>query len=223
MEGIAGLVGCLPVDPDWSSLGKLGGREGPGGGGFESFLAGEPENDGALALPAGDLPWLARGIAAPHPPALPLKASAGALEAARSLLEAAGPPPYIGVAWRAGLPSGGCAEHLHKMVPLEAFGAALQPVPGTIVSLQRGAEAMELAALSRSVARPVHDAGAVNDDLDAMLGLLARLDDYAGVSSTNIHMRAGLGRRARILVPIPPEWRYGRAGGASPWFAGFEL
>ena len=190
---------------------------------LDRLVAEEAPGDGALALPAGDLPWVARGMGATHPPALPLKASAAALEAARSLLEAAGPPPYLGVAWRAGLPSGGSVEHLHKMVPLEILGAALRQVRGTIVSLQRDAGAVEIAALAGIVARPVLDAGAVNADLDAMLGLLTLVDDYAGVSSTNIHMLAGLGRTARILVPGPPEWRYGRAGSASPWFPGFDL
>ena len=190
---------------------------------FDRCVGEESACDGAVDLPSGDLPWVARGIGTPHPPALPLKASAAHQEAARGLLEAAGPPPYIGVAWGAGLASGGSAEHLHKMVPVEALGSALRHVPGTIVSLQRGADAAELAALSRLVARPVLDAGDLNADLDAILGLLTLLDDYAGVSSTNIHMLAGLGRPARILVPAPPEWRYGRAGSASPWFTGFEL
>ena len=185
---------------------KLGGEEGE-----------------SLVLPAGDLPWVAAGMAAPHPPSLPLEASAAALEAAGSLLRAAGPPPYIGIAWKAGLASSGPSEHLHKMVPLEDLGAALRTVPGTIVSLQRGARAPEIETLRGLAARPVLDAERVNLDLDATLGILARLDDYAGVSSTNVHLRAGLGKAARILVPLPPEWRYGRSGSATPWFEGFGL
>ncbi len=190
---------------------------------FERFVKEDARAEEALAIPGGDLPWVAQAMAPSHPPAFPLQASSASQEAARRLLEEAGPPPYLGVAWRAGLPSTGSSEHLHKMVPLEAMGAALQRVPGTIVSLQRGPEAAELATLSTSVARPVLDAGRLNADLDAMLGLLAHLDEYAGVSSTNVHLRAGLGGSARILVPAPSEWRYGRAGAATPWFAGFTL
>jgi hypothetical protein len=99
----------------------------------------------------------------------------------------------------------------------------LRAVPGTIVSLQRGVAPGELDALAAHAGRPAFDAQAVNEDLGAMLGLLARLDEYVGVSSTNVHLRAGLGGSARILVPMPPEWRYGRAGAASPWFPGFTL
>jgi hypothetical protein len=190
---------------------------------FDRVLGVGDRAEGALALPSGDLPWAAHGLGASHPPAFPLEASGEAMEAAGKLLEAAGPPPYAGIAWRAGLPAQGSAEHLHKMVPLEALGEALRHVPGTIVSLQRGAETAEMAALEKHAARPVADAGALNADLDVILGLLARLDEYAGVSSTNVHLRAGLGLGARILVPVPPEWRYGRAGAASPWFPAFTL
>ena len=193
------------------------------GGWFDEFASEDGAGSDAVGLPAGDLPWLARAIAVAYPPPLPLKASGKALEAARSLLVAAGPPPYVGVAWRAGLPSADGTEHLHKMAPLESLGAAFQRFTGTLVSLQRGAEADELATLSGSTPAPVLDAGPVNSDLDAMLGLLASLDDYVGVSSTNVHLRAGLGLPARILVPLPPEWRYGRAGATSPWFPGFRL
>ncbi len=193
------------------------------GGVFERFVEESAAGAAALRLPAGDLPWIARGMVVPFPSALALQASPEALEAARSLLEGAGPPPYVGVAWRAGLASTGSTEHLHKMVPPEALGAALRHVAGTIVSLQREAQGGEIDAIARAAGRPVLDAGGVNSDLDAMLGLLDVLHDYAGVSSTNVHLRAGLGRGARILVPVPPEWRSGRSGPHTPWFPAFTL
>ena len=56
-----------------------------------------------------------------------------------------------------------------------------------------------------------------------MAGLLASLDLYVGVSSTNVHIAAGLGTPASILVPQPPEWRYGQAGATTPWFPGFRV
>jgi hypothetical protein len=35
---------------------------------------------------------------------------------------------------------------------------------------------------------------------------------------------AGLaGRRARVLLQNPPEWRWEKAGNSSVWFPGFEL
>ena len=56
-----------------------------------------------------------------------------------------------------------------------------------------------------------------------MLAVLALIEDYIGVSNTNMHLRAGAGRTARVLVPQPPEWRWMAAGEESPWFPGFRI
>ena len=53
-----------------------------------------------------------------------------------------------------------------------------------------------------------------------MTALLAVLDDYVGVSNTNMHLRAGIGLPAKVLVPYPPEFRWMAAGERSPWFPG---
>jgi len=49
------------------------------------------------------------------------------------------------------------------------------------------------------------------------------LDDHVGVSNTNMHLLAGLGRSARVLVPYPAEWRWLRREGRSPWFPAFPV
>jgi hypothetical protein len=69
----------------------------------------------------------------------------------------------------------------------------------------------------------VHDAAEYNDDLARLAGLAAALDLYAGVSSTNVHIGAGVGLPAHIVVPFPPDWRYAGTGGESPWFPGYAL
>ena len=56
-----------------------------------------------------------------------------------------------------------------------------------------------------------------------VLALLLLLDEYTGVSNTNMHLRAGLGLTARVLVPDPPEWRWMDRGTASPWFPRFRV
>jgi len=43
------------------------------------------------------------------------------------------------------------------------------------------------------------------------------------VSNTNMHLRAGTGRPARVLVPRPAEWRWMATGDDSPWFPGFRV
>ena len=63
-----------------------------------------------------------------------------------------------------------------------------------------------------------HDASSANNDLDEILALISVVDDYVGVSNTNTHLRAGIGGTMQVLVPHPPEWRWGLAGDRSPWF-----
>jgi hypothetical protein len=62
-----------------------------------------------------------------------------------------------------------------------------------------------------------------NEDLEGMLALLALADEYIGVSNTNMHLRAGTGRTARVMAPRPAEWRWLPGGSESPWFPGFQV
>jgi Flp pilus assembly protein TadD len=180
----------------------------------------------AAAMRDGRLLHLPRIFYPEPPPPLALAALPGQLREMERRLGALGPPPYLGLTWRAGTApeeQRGSIWMLHKEVPLDQLGAAVRGVNGTLLALQRNARAGEIEALSAQAGRPVHDLTALNEDLEAMLALLALVDDYIGVSNTNMHLRAGTGRGARVLVPRPAEWRWLIAGDASPWFPGFRL
>jgi tetratricopeptide (TPR) repeat protein len=141
-------------------------------------------------------------------------------------LRRAGPPPYIGLTWRGGTPPGeqtSTAWMLFKEIPIAQFGEALRAFDATLIALQRNPSAGEIEQLSRAAGKPVHDFSALNDDLEAMLALLAQINDYIGVSNTNMHLRAGVGRASRVLVPCPPEWRWMAKGRQSPWFPGCTI
>jgi hypothetical protein len=141
-------------------------------------------------------------------------------------LRALGDPPYIGVTWRGGAPPVEQTwQHwvLFKEIPLEELARALGPVSGTVISIQRNPKETEHSMLSGLMGRPVHDLSKLNSDLEDMLALLALLDDYVGVSNTNMHLRAAVGRTARVLVPRPVEWRWMISGNESPWFPGFRV
>jgi tetratricopeptide (TPR) repeat protein len=178
------------------------------------------ESPGA-GIGISDLPSLLGTQAVPPP--FPLKAQRDAQ------LARLGPPPYLGLTWRAGTDLTRGPELnvdlrvLLKEVPPAALGAAVRGWPGTLVSLQRAPAPGELESLGAAAGADVHDLSAANDDLREALAVLAVLDEYVAVSNTNIHLRAGLGRTARVLVPNPPEWRWMRAGEASPWFPGFGV
>lgn len=187
---------------------------------FEHLLRPEAmPGPGLVLLWAGDLPHLL-GATQPSefPPPLPLAVAPARLEALRARLAEWGPAPYVGLTWRAGIAPRGRVV-LAKQVDPALLGAALAHVPATFVSLQRGARPEELQAAGVALGATLHDAGFVNDDLDDALAMVALLDEYVGVSNTNTHLRAGVGRAGRVLVPWPPEWRWLKGPGRSAWFA----
>lgn len=190
-----------------------------------------PESD--LRLMIGDLPWIMGNseAVASHWQNLPSPLSLTPLmpraEAMRTRLAALGPLPYIGLTWRAGTPPqdqhGRVDRALFKQVPVSALRVALAEARGTLIALQRLPQAGEIDQVSAELGRPVHDLSAVNEDIEDMLALLSLLRHYVGVSNTNMHLLAGLGGSAQVLVPHPPEWRWMTAGAASPWFPGFRV
>ena len=184
-------------------------------------LAGNPLVDlGATtfdeAVCVGDLPFLLGSE--DTPPAFPLAAKA------KPVLPATA--PYLALTWRAGTDTlrqrehGSVREALSKEVDVRALGEALRGWKGTVVALQRNPAVHEIDTLSKALGTPVHDLSALNEDLPAMLGVLDAVDEYVAVSNTNVHLRAGLGKPSRVLVPYPAEWRWMREGDASPWFPG---
>ena len=81
----------------------------------------------------------------------------------------------------------------------------------------------DVGAFARALGRPAPDLAVGDDDLEDLLALMGLVDEYIGVSNTNMHLRAAAGRVARVLVPLPPEWRLGAVGAESTWFPGFRI
>ena len=184
---------------------------------------------GTIVVPVDHLPWLVgHGTQGPYPAPVSIAPDAACVVAARAQLAAAGPAPYLAVTWQAGSVAqapprhGPQAGHLYKSVPPGALGRALAAWPGTIVSVQRLPNAADLQAFAAGAGRPVADFATANDRLEDMLALLSAVDEYVAVSNTNVHLRVAAGREARVLVPWPPEWRWGLRGD-SPWFPGLQV
>ena len=185
------------------------------------------EDSREFAIPPHQgLPGFVRVLFPEVPPPLPLTPIPERLALAKQELARLGPPPYVGITWRAGtLPEKqqGTDWFLHKHAPLQQLGTTLRQAKGTYLALQYNPKPGEIEMLASCIGRPVHDLTAANDDLEAMLALLAIIDDYIGVSNTNMHLRAGAGRTARVLVQVPADWRWMAAGDESPWFPGFRI
>jgi Flp pilus assembly protein TadD len=167
----------------------------------------------------GDLPALL-DVQTPEP-AIVLRPAADL----QARLAGLGPRPYLALTWRAGTdmhrgPEFGRGQRaaLTKEVPLESLATAVRGWPGTVVALQRDPLAGEIERLAALIGGSAHDLSGLNEDLVQMTAALDALDEYVAVSNTNIHLRAGLGKSARVLVPQPPEWRWMSDGERSPWF-----
>jgi tetratricopeptide (TPR) repeat protein len=174
----------------------------------------------------GDLPAVLDTDATP--PAWRLELDADAMRAAKDRLAALGPAPYLAVTWRAGTDTARGREFgaerisLTKSVAPQELGAALRGWRGTTILLQRGARPEDAKDFAAGFGAPFHDLSALGDDLRTLLAVLSLVDEYVGVSNTNIHLLAGIDRSGRVIVPYPPEWRWLRED-RSPWFPDFPV
>lgn len=180
-----------------------------------------------LRLSVGDLPYLlGLNDVAAFPPPVRLSVLPEASSKLDVMLAGAGPGPLLGLTWWAGTrqPAITLGDRLaHREAPLKLLAELLRPVRATVVILQRNPEPRELEVFRGVLGREPMDMSDLNDDLETMLALLARLDDYVGVDNTNMHLSAGITKPCRILVPHPPEWRMLTTGSTSHWFPGFVL
>ena len=220
-EKLKSLGASLAVGPNPKLAGMLG-RTGV----FDAVLAtGDMAPNFEQVVLAGDLPLLAGcETIADIPSPLRLDPLDDAVRAVHARLTVAGSGPWLGLSWRAGDPAAGAGKlTLVKKIALAELAAAVDGWPGSIAILQRAPGDDEIAQLRGLISRPVLDLSALNEDLEQMLALLSLLDEYTGVSNTNMHLRAGLGLNARVLVPHPPEWRWMDQGTTTPWFPGFRI
>jgi tetratricopeptide (TPR) repeat protein len=187
---------------------------------FERVVEVDPPNaDFDRAVSIGDLPWLLSGeTARATPPSCEIPALGARIRDMTALLRTAGPPPYVGLTWRAG--TTGIRGALSKEAPIAEVTRALGDIEGTVVVVQREPTGDELSSLADGLRRPPSDLSAFNVELEDMLALMELLDEYVAVSNTNVHLRAARGRTSRILVPLPGEWRWMASGTSTPWFEG---
>jgi tetratricopeptide (TPR) repeat protein len=174
-----------------------------------------------LRISLGDLPYLLSVTDSDNiPPPLELAVLPGRDDEIVQFLKSIGPPPYIGCTWRAGVQY---RDRLSKTSPQSAMAEVLRPLNGAILILQRNPRPDEIAELSEILGDRLHNVSDYNEDLEAMLALLGRIDEYVCVSNTNTHLRAARGLTSRVLIPLPPDYRWMQSGAESPWFPGTPL
>lgn len=179
-------------------------------------------SDDDHVVSAGDLPYLLNcEDDTVLPPPYEITALPDREDALRAELAAFGPPPWVGVTWRAGTPN--MRQALIKEAPATLFASALHDVPGSVIVIQRDAAEGEIDRFAAALDRPVLDLSSVNDDIEDLLALSGLLDRYVGVSNTMTHFRAARQKTSDVIVPRPAEYRWMNAGEVSPWFPGTKI
>ncbi|OYU44530.1 MAG: hypothetical protein CFE44_12460 [Burkholderiales bacterium PBB4] len=143
-------------------------------------------------------------------------------------LAAAPVRPRLGLTWRAGTAETASGFNpnrlLSKQVPLQHLLDILQPLDIDVVILQRNPTDDELTAIAQALGPArCRDASMLDQNLCELLALLNALDGLVGVSNTNVHLMASLGKGGHILVPSPPEFRWMSEGSQSPWLPHFHV
>jgi Flp pilus assembly protein TadD len=175
-----------------------------------------------VQCPAGSLPLHLRASPAAFPArGAYLRADPVKVGRWRERLAALGPGPAIGLSWRGGTPRTRTERRslrLADLAPILAAGGA------QFVSLQYGPDAAaELDRFAADGGARVHHWQAAIDDYDETAALVAALDGVVSVCTSIVHLGGALGRPVWVATPRVPEWRYGAAGDALPWYASVRL
>lgn len=173
-----------------------------------------------MCLSVGDLPYLLdHQDDSQNPAPLTLNVNDSAVKTVENILKEFGPPPYIGLTWRAGgIVNNSRTGSYLKEIDLDSLCKSIENLPGTIIAIQKNALHSEFDYISKQLNRPVLDTSIYHDDLEKILALLKLIDVYITVSNTNVHLREGLNKTSHVFVCSPPEWRWQENVTVSSWF-----
>lgn len=152
------------------------------------------------------------------PTGLRLTSCEGNRKVIQARLEAAGPPPYIAFTWE-----GGTKGYNFRQINLDKFAETVKDVDGTFISVQRNPEPEATQRLESLLGKQLHDFSDINDDLENALAIMDLVDEYIGITNTNMNLRESLGKTARALVSLNDDWRWGKDGKELVWFPSFNI
>lgn len=179
----------------------------------------EPGPDAYVAI--GSLPRLYRRSERDFPVRdAYLRADPDAVARVRAALPAARGALRVGIAWRGGLASTGRAVRSLDLAQLRP----LLDAPGIDwVCLQHGEVGAELDAFERASGIRIHRVAEAPASLDALAAAICAVDVVVTVCSSVVHLAGALGRKAWVLTPHAPAWRYRLEGEGMPWYPSVRL
>jgi hypothetical protein len=114
------------------------------------------------------------------------------------------PRPWVGIAWQGGIQA--TQKHL-RSVALEDMAPVIKS-GGTMFDLSYQDNRLEVSRWNIDHAEQVVVPKINKDDFDATASFIAALDDVVTVTTTVAHVCGAIGKRAHVLVPAVPQWRY---------------
>lgn len=133
----------------------------------------------------------------------------------RDRLAALGSGLKIGISWRGGVPR---TRHALRSIRLREWLPLLELKGHDFVSLQYGECRDEIAELAARSGIELPHWQAALDNYSDTAALVGALDLVISVCTSAVHLAGALGKRAWVLVPSCPEWRYLSAGDRMPWY-----
>jgi tetratricopeptide (TPR) repeat protein len=174
-----------------------------------------------LQVPVGSLPRLLGRDAGTFPGHEGyLRPEPSRVAAWKGALTSLGPGLKVGICWRGGDPRTGRRT---RSLELEQLAPLLRLKGCQFVSLQHGEAEAECEAVPRELGVALAHWPEAQADFDQAAALVAALDLVVTVTTAAVHLAGALGKRAWVLVPVSPEWRYGLGGERMPWYPSVRL
>ncbi len=133
----------------------------------------------------------------------------------RVRLDGVGAGPKVGISWRGGTEK---TRQMLRSIPLPQWRQLFEHSACQWISLQYGEAAADAPAFARAHAVPLHHWQEAIDDYEETAALIAALDLVISVQTAAVHLAGALGRRAWVMVPCAPEWRYLARSERLPWY-----
>jgi ADP-heptose:LPS heptosyltransferase len=138
----------------------------------------------------------------------------------RERLATLGPGLKVGLSWRGGTWN---TRNLSRSIPLSDIAPRLDRGSITLVSVQYGDHAREMAELRVAAGTIVHHWQDAMDDYEETAALDAALDLVISVQTAVVHLAGAMGASVWALIPRRAEWRYLDEGETMPWYPSVRL
>ena len=114
------------------------------------------------------------------------------------------PKPWVGISWQGGIPT--TQAHLRSMELIDL--APVLESGGTMFDLSYQDNRMEVSRWNIDNRAQIVVPKINPDNFDATVAFIAAMDEIVTVTTTVAHVCGSIGRKAHVLTPSVPQWRY---------------